>query len=91
MPKSQIKELCKAQKELCRMKGDQKYILTRFGYYLAEKEGYKQHKGLDALYYYLVQKHHWLPSQAKSLSIDDLQFLFAEELQSWTLSKDEIC
>ena len=46
---------------------------------LAKREGYKKLTGIDAVYFYLVQKHNWLPSQAKSLNVEDLSFCLEEE------------
>jgi len=53
--------------------------LFEFGDKLAAREGYKELSGLNAVYYYLIQKHHWLPSQVKSLSVEDLAFCLEEE------------
>jgi hypothetical protein len=66
------------------------FYLEVFGDHLADREEYKEHKGFDALYYYLIQKHRWLPSQARSLNFDDLRFLFAEEMSGWTLPKEAL-
>jgi hypothetical protein len=72
-----------ATRRLREVEGQRAFHLDLFGDHLAEREGYKEHKGREALHYYLVQKHHWLPSQARSLSWDDLQFLFDEEMSGW--------
>ena len=53
--------------------------LCTIGNKIAEKEGYKSLLGIDAVQYYLMQKHHWLPSQVKSMSLEDLSFCFEEE------------
>jgi hypothetical protein len=54
-------------------------LLELFGHRLAKREGYREHKGMDALHFFLIQKYHWLPSQVRPLSLDDLEFLFEEE------------
>lgn len=59
-----------------------------FGHHIAQREKYKEHKGVDALHFYLVQKYGWMPSKVKSLSWEDLDFLFAEERSGWTLPKE---
>jgi len=46
---------------------------------LAKREEYKNLNGIEAVYFYLVQKHHWLPSQVRSLNVDDLSFCLEEE------------
>ena len=70
-------------RKLRQVEGSLAFHLDLFGDVLASREGYMKHHGLDALHYYLVQKHHWLPSQARSLNWVDLQFLFAEEMSGW--------
>lgn len=63
--------------------GDLQSITTQSLYLLgdkiAKKEGYKSLSGIEAVHYYLMQKHHWLPSQVKSMSYTDLSFCFEEE------------
>jgi len=76
-------------RRFCVFQGKTRYKLERFGDYLAKREGYELLHGLDALHYYLIQKHHWLPSQVKALNVDDLEFLFSEEQNAWTLPEDE--
>lgn len=49
------------------------------GIRIAEREGYKTSDGLEAIQQYLMKKHHWLPSQVRSMSIDDLAFAMSEE------------
>ena len=46
---------------------------------LAQREGYSNLSGLNAVYYYLIQKHNWLPSQVKAMNIEDLSFCLEEE------------
>ena len=37
--------------------------LFTIGCKIAEERGYESLKGIEAAQYYLVDKHHWLPSQ----------------------------
>ncbi len=39
--------------------------LYLFAEKLVKREKYKNVSGLDAVYYYLIQKHNWIPSQVK--------------------------
>jgi hypothetical protein len=90
MPKNRekLKKLkYKWQRELREIEATIAYDLDVFGDHLAEREGYKVHDGIDALHFYLIQKHHWLPSQARALNLDDLRFLFAEEMSGWDTPK----
>jgi len=82
------KELYKVRYRLRMAQGEGMYSLDCFGDYVAKREGYKTLEGIEALHYYLVQKYHWLPSQVKALNIDDLEFLFSEEKEGWTLPED---
>lgn len=90
MSKSTEKELYELEYELCKIQGELKYNLVCFGDHVAKREGYKEHKGIDAIIFYLVQKYNWLPSQVKSLNDDDLKFIFTEEMHNWVLPKDAI-
>ena len=65
--------------KLMHAEADLKYALSRRGTQLAEQEGYKDLDGLDAIRYYLMQKHNWLPAQVKALNFDDLYFAMSQE------------
>ena len=67
------------------LKGDTAYYLELFGHALAEREGYKKMDGMDAIFFYLIEKHHWLPRDVRSMSIEDLCFVLAEEMVVWKL------
>lgn len=64
------------------------YCLEVFGDQLAEKQGYRDLDGIEALRYYLLLKHGWLPAQVRALSTDDLRFALHLELQGWNLPAD---
>lgn len=64
---------------------DLAYSLHVFGDYLAEREGYKTVSDIDAVRYYLIQKHNWLPYQVKSMSDEDIRFCLTEEMHGWVL------
>ncbi|MBB4126250.1 hypothetical protein GGR77_001540 [Xanthomonas translucens] len=36
--------------------------------------------GLDAIRYYLMQKHHWTPEQLFAMSVEHLRFAMSEEV-----------
>lgn len=52
--------------------------LTLIGNKLADKEKYKNLSGVEAIHYYLVQKHNWFPSQVRSMTLEDLSFCLEE-------------
>ncbi|MBH1555824.1 hypothetical protein I5U56_06520 [Stenotrophomonas maltophilia] len=65
------------------------YALEVFGDSLKKSQGWKNDlTGLDAVHYYLVQKHHWLPSVVRAMSLEDLRFALTEEMHGWKLPKD---
>jgi len=80
----------KGLKTLHELAAKSTYNLEIFGDFVAKREKYKIHTGMDALHYYLVQKHHWLPSQVKALNRDDLRFLLAEEMSDWTVPQKAV-
>ena len=90
MPKSSMKDYYKADYDLCVSSGKLNYHLHRFGEHIAKREKYKRHTGIDAIHFYLIQKHHWLPFQVRSMSDEDLRFVLTEEMHGWTLPKDAI-
>lgn len=61
------------------------FNLRVFGDTIAEREGYKVHSGVDAVHFYIVNKYCWLPSVVRSMNVDDLSFLLAEEMSGWAL------
>lgn len=63
------------------------YLLDVFGDTLAEREGYTSMGGLEAVHFYLMQKHHWPPAQVRSMPLEDLRFALTAEMQGWTLPK----
>lgn len=65
------------------------FFLEMFGRDLAKKMGYSwlEQDGIEAIQYFLMQKHNWLPAQVKSMSLDDLSLAVEQERQSWTLDK----
>ncbi len=77
------------EERLFNAEGELKYLLLRFGDFVAEREGYMTHKGLSAIHYYLVQKYHWTPAQVRSMLAEDIQFVLDEEIHGWTVP-DEI-
>ena len=60
------------------------YSLARFGDHLAEREGYKTVRGMEAIHYYIVHKFRWRPSDVLAMNYEELQFLMREEMNGWT-------
>ena len=75
-------------KELYHAEGFLNYSLAVFGDHLAKREKYKEVEGIDAVHFYLIHKFHWLPSQVKGMSHEDMRFVLSEEMSGWTLPKD---
>lgn len=73
------------RQRLHRARGEMDYHLEVFGDALAQQQGYKDLDGMEALRYYLMLKHGWLPRDVLSMSSDDVRFALHQELQGWTL------
>ncbi|MDG2535573.1 hypothetical protein P6144_18070 [Sphingomonas sp. HITSZ_GF] len=61
------------------------FSLEMFGDHIAKREGYKAHDGLEAVRFYLINKHGWLPRDVNAMSFEEIRFLLAEEMHDWTL------
>lgn len=81
-------EYIEANKRLRHAQADIQVMIDKFGDYLAEKKEYRSHKGIEAVWYYLVQKHNWTPAVVRAFNTDDLQFLLEEEMADWTFRDD---
>ncbi len=64
--------------------GNLAYFLELFGNFLAEREGYKELDGMEAIYFYLVHKFRWMPKDVRSMSFEDIRFMLSEEMVDWT-------
>jgi hypothetical protein len=53
--------------------------LGELGDRLAKRESYEQVSGLEAIWYYLIQKHHWTPKKVREMHLNDLHFCLKEE------------
>lgn len=67
--------------------GELAYGLEVFGDELAKRQGYKEHRGMDTIHFYLLQKFSWPLSHVRGMSADDIRFILAEEMHGWTLPK----
>lgn len=82
------KELFLAAHKFNSANADLMTALSFFGNVIAKEENYLSHTGIDAIHWYLICQHGWLPSVVKSLSIDDLLFLMAERTHGMVLPKE---
>jgi hypothetical protein len=60
------------------------YFLELFGNFLAKREGYRELDGMEAIYFYLVHKFHWMPGDVRSMNCEDIRFVLYEEMLDWT-------
>jgi hypothetical protein len=67
--------------------GKLQYHVDLFGDHLAKKHKYKRHRGIEAVWFYLIQTHHWTPATVRALNTEDLRFLLEEEMSGWTVPK----
>ena len=63
-------------------------LLEAFGDELAKRNKYRSVHGIDAVRFFLVQKHHWLPSVVSAMTFDDLRFALSEEMHGWKVPKN---
>jgi hypothetical protein len=81
----EMNELNETRKRLHQAMGTSAYHLELFGDHLAQKNSYDGLDGIEAIHYYLVQKHSWLPRDVRSMSYEDLRFLLNKEMAGWTI------
>jgi bifunctional pyridoxal-dependent enzyme with beta-cystathionase and maltose regulon repressor activities len=74
-----------ARKSLHEEEGRRAYHLALFGDHLAEEFGYVDLDGIEAVQFFLMEKHHWLPSQVKTMSYEDMLFALQMEMQGWKM------
>lgn len=78
------KLMSQSRKLLHSTRGNMAYLLEVFGDTLAQREGYQDIDGIDAIYLYLIRTHHWLPRDVRAMSQEDLQLALHQEMQGWT-------
>jgi len=61
------------------------YQLEVFGDEIADREDYRGLVGMDAIRLYLMNKHHWLPEQMRSMQPEDYRLLLTEEMRGWEM------
>ncbi len=74
-----------SRKRLHKTRGDLAYLLETFGDTLAQREGYQDIDGMEAIYLYLIRTHHWLPRDVRAMNQEDLRLALHQEMQDWTL------
>ncbi|WP_076421142.1 hypothetical protein [Colwellia sp. UCD-KL20] len=84
------REKYEINKKLYRTQADLDYMLYVFGDDLAKRESYKDLDGIEAVQFYIVHKFHWLPSQVKAMTHEELRFVLTEEMHGWTAPKDAV-
>ena len=75
-------------KNLRVLEGQLAFSLEVFGDKLAEREGYKELDGMEAIYFYLVHKFNWPPSTVRGMSFEDIRFVLTEEMSGFVLPKE---
>lgn len=63
-------------------------MIEAFGEDLARREGWSNFDGMEAVHFYLVKKHGWLPSTVRSMSTADFWLLLTEEMRDWHAPKE---
>lgn len=84
MPKDEKYEILKRLHDAV---GNLDYSLAVFGDTLAKREKYKDLDGMEAIHYYLIQKHHWLPRDVRAMTADDIRLVLSQDMAGWVLPK----
>jgi len=79
------KEQYSHAKRMHRSEADLLTTLECFGDELAKRKKYRGHRGIDAIRFFLIQQHHWLPSTVRAFNWEDLRFLLEEEMGGWAV------
>jgi hypothetical protein len=82
------KERNKVRRNIHQLQGEMANHLEMFGDELARQQKYRSKlDGIEALRYYLMQKHGWLPRDVMSMSYLEIEFALSEEKANWTVPK----
>jgi hypothetical protein len=79
------REMYESTRRLREAEGGMAFHLDVFGDHVAKREGYKATSGREALWLYVIQKHHWLPRDVRSMTDEDFRLVLGEEMHGWTL------
>lgn len=52
--------------------------LVMFGDYIAKDQRYEMVEGLEAVRFYVMERHHWLPRDVLNMSLEELDFATRE-------------
>jgi hypothetical protein len=75
-------------KRLHSAQGDLAYLLEVFGDTVAEREGYKNLQGMEAIHFYLIHKFNWLPRDVMSMSAEHIRLVLHQEMSDWKSPAD---
>ncbi|WP_439449795.1 hypothetical protein [Stenotrophomonas sp. ATs4] len=90
-PTAQLSQKNEIRYQSHHWRGRLDYVLEVFGDTLKSREGWQNDlEGLDAVAYYLMQKHHWTPAQIRAMSLEDQRFALSEEMHGWKLPEDAL-
>lgn len=59
--------------------GELQHLIDMFGDELASRYGFKKHRGIQAVWWFLIEKYKWTPATVRALNHEDLAFLLEEE------------
>ncbi len=81
MPEDDLNE---TRRRVHLLTGELNYHLECFGDVLAERQGYKDVNGMDAVWLYLVKTYHWTPAYVKAMNPEDIRFVLSQEMHGFT-------
>ena len=74
---SQKADLNDATRRLFVAEAELRAAFAAQGATISQHHGYEGLTGIDAVHRFLIDKYHWLPSQVRALTTDELQLLLA--------------
>lgn len=63
--------------------GETALSLHLFGDHLSDREGFQGLDGIEAVHFFLMQKHGWKPADLRAMSYADLAFALHQEMRGW--------
>lgn len=82
-------ELNQAREGMYNAQAKLQYLIEVLGDELAKRNGYSVH-GLEAIWVYLINKHHWLPRDVRTMGYEDLRLALHLEMDQMKAPKDAV-
>ncbi len=78
----------KINRSLRKSQAEIQHLIDCFGDHLAQKHKYDRW-GLEAVWFYLVERYHWTPAIVRAPNTDDVDFPLHDEMNGWKAPNDD--